>query len=97
MKFHPLVLLGLSGCGWGLLGAEEAVVTAPPAVPIVAGADRVDPIPDGPNVVLIIGCTVRKDQITPYGGPEGLTPFLDGMAGARAFRSPLKVKDLGHG
>jgi arylsulfatase A-like enzyme len=31
-------------------------------------------------VVLIVGCTVRADQATPYGGPPGVTPFLAGLA-----------------
>lgn len=78
MKFRPLAPLMLSGCGWGLFSTEEPTVTAPPVSSVAA--ERTDPVPEGPNVVLIIGCTVRKDQLSPYGGPEGLTPFLDGMA-----------------
>jgi arylsulfatase A-like enzyme len=36
------------------------------------------------NVVVVIGCTVRRDQTTPYGGPD-TTPFLASLAadGAR--------------
>ncbi len=33
-----------------------------------------------PNVVLIIGCTLRKDQLTPYGGHPEATPFLQRWA-----------------
>lgn len=33
-----------------------------------------------PNVVLVIGCTVRRDQLGAYGGPAGVTPFLDALA-----------------
>jgi len=29
-----------------------------------------------PNVVFVMGCTVRRDQLTPYGGPANTTPFL---------------------
>jgi len=29
-----------------------------------------------PNIVFILGCTLRKDQLSPYGGPEQTTPFL---------------------
>jgi len=29
-----------------------------------------------PNVVLIIGCTLRRDQLTPYGGHAEANPFL---------------------
>jgi len=36
--------------------------------------------PSAPNVVLVIGCTVRKDQMGPYGGPPGVTPFLEEAA-----------------
>ena len=40
---------------------------------------------DAPHVVLVIGCTVRRDQLTPYGGHPEATPFLQGLAddGAR--------------
>jgi hypothetical protein len=33
-----------------------------------------------PNVVLVLGCTVRKDQLTPYGAGEDVTPFLADLA-----------------
>jgi arylsulfatase A-like enzyme len=33
-----------------------------------------------PNVVLVIGCTVRRDQVTPYGGHPATTPFLSELA-----------------
>ena len=36
--------------------------------------------PDSPNVVLVLGCTVRRDQVTPYGGHPAVTPFLAEMA-----------------
>ncbi len=32
------------------------------------------------NVVLVVGCTVRKDQMGPWGGGAGVTPFLDRLA-----------------
>lgn len=39
------------------------------------------PVPQTrPNVVLMLGCTVRKDQVTPYGGNPFATPILDAMA-----------------
>ncbi|MBT3219247.1 MAG: sulfatase [Proteobacteria bacterium] len=34
-----------------------------------------------PNVVLVIACTLRRDQLSPYGGPVGLTPFVSQLAG----------------
>lgn len=33
-----------------------------------------------PNVVLVIGCTVRRDQVSPYGGHPATTPFLSELA-----------------
>ncbi len=32
------------------------------------------------NVVVVIGCTVRADQTTPYGAPTHVTPFLESVA-----------------
>jgi membrane-anchored protein YejM (alkaline phosphatase superfamily) len=33
-----------------------------------------------PNVVLVIGCTLRRDQLSPYGGLPATTPFLAELA-----------------
>ena len=33
-----------------------------------------------PNVVMVIGCTLRKDQISAYGGHRAASPFLGKMA-----------------
>ena len=41
------------------------------------------PVPNtlnAPNVVLVIGCTLRRDQLTPYGGPAFTTPFFGKLA-----------------
>jgi arylsulfatase A-like enzyme len=47
--------------------------------PVMAMADR--PAPMGaPNVVFVLGCTVRRDQLSPYGGAVGTTPFLARLA-----------------
>jgi arylsulfatase A-like enzyme len=45
-----------------------------------------------PNVVLVIGCTVRRDQVSPYGGHPATTPFLTELAnhGAR-FRDAISA------
>ena len=37
-------------------------------------------IDERPNVVLIIGCTLRRDQTSPYGAPSFTTPFLGRLA-----------------
>jgi arylsulfatase A-like enzyme len=29
-----------------------------------------------PNIVLILGCTLRRDQLTPYGAPPNVSPFV---------------------
>lgn len=65
--------------------------------PPQATIDRIAPTPTGkkakrgnavavpeelPNVVLVMGCTVRKDQLTPYGGHADATPFLAQIAKA---------------
>lgn len=33
-----------------------------------------------PNVVMMLGCTVRKDQLSPYGADPFITPRLDALA-----------------
>ncbi|MCZ6833040.1 MAG: sulfatase-like hydrolase/transferase, partial [Acidobacteria bacterium] len=38
------------------------------------------PEPQGPNVLLISVDTLRVDRLTCYGGPEGTTPHIDGLA-----------------
>ncbi len=39
------------------------------------------PQPQGPNVLLISVDTLRLDRLSCYGGPEGTTPHIDGLAG----------------
>ena len=49
--------------------------------PMVYGPEHPRPMHEGrPNVVLIIGCTLRRDQMTPYGAPNFTTPFLARLA-----------------
>ncbi len=49
---------------------------------VIRGPETARPAaPTGaPHVVLVIGCTVRKDQVGTYGGMAGVTPFLDRLA-----------------
>ncbi|MEZ4319678.1 MAG: sulfatase [Myxococcota bacterium] len=64
----------------GKPGKGGAAVEAKALAPIVAGPAR-QPLTKGPpNVVLIIGCTMRADQVTPYGGHPRTTPFLASRA-----------------
>lgn len=45
------------------------------------GSERPRPLIDGkPNVVVVIGCTLRRDQLSPYGAPRFTTPFLGALA-----------------
>lgn len=49
---------------------------------ILAGCSPAPPVNVATtNVVLVVGCTVRRDQVGAYGGPQGVTPFLDRLAG----------------
>ncbi len=61
--------------------AALAGPTGPPPAPGALPA----PAGPRPNIVLVVGCTVRRDQVTPYGGVEAATPFLQEMSdrGAR--------------
>jgi len=57
----------------------------PPSIapePFDAAVDPERPLPpsDAPDIVLVIGCTVRRDQLTPYGGPTETTPYLAALA-----------------
>ena len=45
------------------------------------GPDRPRPLMEGrPNVVLVIACTLRRDQLSPWGAPRAITPFLAALA-----------------
>lgn len=58
-------------------GAAMVTLRAPPLAPL-------PPPARAPNLVLVIGCTVRKDQTSVYGpngvDPGGTTPFLASIA-----------------
>lgn len=43
------------------------------------------PAVEQPDVVVVIGCTIRRDQLDPYGSGLGLTPFLAELAGRGAL------------
>lgn len=55
------------------------IIAPPPAEPGPAVAAVPSPT-TRPNVVLMLGCTIRKDQTSVHGGPEGVTPFLSKLA-----------------
>lgn len=71
-------LLGAVAIGLFALRSRAPAVP-PPAVATPARASV------GTNVVVVIGCTFRADQTTPYGGPAHTTPFLAEIA-ARGTR-----------
>ena len=56
----------------GTFARRPALVPAPPSTPFVPGQT---------NVALIVLCTARADQMTPYGGPA-TTPTIDALARA---------------
>lgn len=64
-------------------GDKEVVEddASPPATPPMEALRGLpaDPVTK-PNVVVVIGCTVRRDQMTPYGGHIDATPFLAARA-----------------
>lgn len=60
---------------------QEAAVVAPtPLTEATPAARQVNAPAAPPHVVFIMGCTVRKDQLTPYGGPATTTPHLSSLA-----------------
>lgn len=80
----PLLLAALCACA----PDERARPPAPPPPPA-------EPLPDlpaelapfsteQPHVVLVIGCTVRRDQLAPYGGRADVTPHLARLAAGGA-------------
>jgi hypothetical protein len=76
----------LVGVGLGVLGHRarvEADLAGPTPRPPPSDAPAAAGGPQ-PNVVLVIGCTVRRDQVTPYGGASVATPFLAALAAGGA-------------
>lgn len=69
----------------GLLGC---LVVAGMAVTLVTKRPHPKPRSERMHVVVVIGCTVRRDQLTPYGGPAETTPHL-----ARLARSGARFSD----
>ena len=63
------------GAAFGLLVAAATVV----ALAVVTQDDGPPPV-DRPNVVLVLGCTLRADQLGPWGGVDGVTPHIDAVA-----------------
>ena len=62
--------------GWLHPGPPDALELHRPSAP----PPRPAPPPGAPHVVLVIGCTVRQDQTSIYGGPPHTTPFLSELA-----------------
>lgn len=71
LERHPPVSMPPSAAA---LIAPSPLDTPVPKVPSVPA------LTSQPNVVVILGCTVRKDQLAPYGGLQEATPFLASMA-----------------
>jgi arylsulfatase A-like enzyme len=60
----------------------RAAIAPGTAAPSSAAAPAQGALTTKPNVVLVIGCTVRKDQMSMHGGPANVTPRLTAMANA---------------
>lgn len=62
------------------LGGLAVFLAGSPSVPQRA-------LPEGspPHVVVVVGCTVRADQVSLYGGEPEATPFLSQLAAQGAF------------
>ncbi|MCB9673158.1 MAG: sulfatase [Alphaproteobacteria bacterium] len=58
---------------------EEEGEDRPPTAAATPEPPRAAARPGAPNVVLIFGCTVRRDQLPTYGGPDTM-PWLAGLA-----------------
>lgn len=69
---------------WRGAGAVLALLLVPVGVGLRAWLGAPGPSAR-PNVVLVIGCTLRRDQLSPYGGLPQASPFLGSIAsrGAR--------------
>ncbi|TNE91628.1 MAG: hypothetical protein EP330_04635 [Deltaproteobacteria bacterium] len=78
--------IGLLAAGALAAGVLASRAPAPPEIPDL---DTLPALPrataEARDVVLVIGCTVRKDELTPYGGLAKTTPFLAELA-ARGAR-----------
>ena len=66
-----LVATGAALDVWRHAPARVPIASRPPAAAADARAT---------NVVLVIGCTARANQTTPYGAPTHVSPFLDALA-----------------
>lgn len=75
-------LAALALCAVGLGAGALAGYVAGGPTPMSASLPR--PAEGPPVVVLVVGCTLRRDQIGVYGGHPRATPFLDGLAASGA-------------
>ncbi|MCA9489799.1 MAG: sulfatase-like hydrolase/transferase [Myxococcales bacterium] len=76
---------GLGGLTWWWWPEPPPTVPDPFVTLRAESAPRPDAPAGARNLVLVVGCTVRADQTTPYGGPPTTTPTLMALAqrGAR--------------
>lgn len=62
------------------MSAADAARMAPLPVSAAKAATAVAAPTSLPNVVVLIGCTVRRDQMTPWGAPDAVTPHIGSLA-----------------
>ena len=86
---------GLAGLAWTMRASSASadprhqVERRNHLITLTSEADR-PRAPEGtPNLVLVIGCTVRRDQTSIHGGPPEATPFLSALA-----REGVRFEDM---
>lgn len=90
VTWGPAMMAGQGSTGTAAKPPEDPAPSPPPPAPRPATSAK--PIVSGlPNVVLVFGCTVRKDQTALYGGPDTM-PWLSELAAAgTTFDDALSV------
>ncbi len=83
MRRWPLSSVPLLGA-LALIAAVLCVVR-PPGVPVAAPTTSTGPGVEGPDIVLVVLDTVRRDRVSAYGGPHPTTPAFDSVAARGAL------------
>ncbi|MCB9678345.1 MAG: sulfatase [Alphaproteobacteria bacterium] len=89
------LLAGAIAASLFLFGGEPNPVEGEDAGFVVVETDaRNEALPPAqsgaPHVVVVLGCTVRRDQVSPYGGHPEATPFLSELAArGTLFEDPI--------
>ncbi len=85
-RLFPWALAVVLGCAIGITAStlawqeRQRLAAFGPSGPPPREGGRLPWVGEQPNVVLVIGTSVRRDQVTPYGGHPAATPFLTELA-----------------